>query len=73
MTAAPCGLRLTLQASVTHQPGVEVQVGRMTASDATDTRRQRLWAEADRVNQGDYTKYQSRTDRQIPVVVLSPT
>jgi hypothetical protein len=42
------------------------------ASDATDTRRQRLWTQADRVNQGGYTKYQSRTDRQIPVVVLSP-
>lgn len=55
----------------------EVQVGReripVTGSDATGERRERLWAEADRVNKGGYSTYQSRTERQIPVVVLSPT
>lgn len=59
-----------------HAPA-EVQVGRMTvavtATDATDDSRERMWAEADRVNRGGYTKYQTRTERHIPVVVLSPT
>ena len=32
--------------------------------------RSRLWARADDVNQGQYTIYQSRTKRTIPVVVL---
>ena len=32
--------------------------------------RSRLWARADDVNQGQYTIYQSRTKRAIPVVVL---
>ena len=54
----------------------EIQVGReriaVTAADATCDRREQLWAEADRVNRGQYSTYQSRTDRQIPVVVLTP-
>lgn len=54
----------------------EIQVGRqripVVAADATGDRRDRLWAEADRVNKGGYTNYQSRTERRIPVVVLSP-
>lgn len=57
-------------------PNVVIQVGphavEVVASTATGERRKRLWAEADRVNKGSYAKYQSRTDREIPVVVLSP-
>jgi deazaflavin-dependent oxidoreductase (nitroreductase family) len=55
----------------------EIQIGRertaVTASDASGERRKRLWAEADRVNKGGYSRYQSNTDREIPVVVLSPS
>lgn len=55
----------------------EIQVGRervtVTANDATGERRERLWAEADRINKGGYSTYQSRTEREIPVVVLTPT
>ena len=54
----------------------EIQVGRqrmaVTARDATGEHRERLWAEADRVNKGGYSNYQSRTEREIPVVVLTP-
>ena len=54
----------------------EIQIGRertaVTASDAAGKRRERLWGEADRINKGGYNTYQSRTERQIPVVVLSP-
>ncbi len=57
-------------------PEVVVQVGPdavdVTASTATGERRDALWTEADRVNKGGYTKYQSRTEREIPVVVLTP-
>ncbi len=55
----------------------EIQIGRerrsVSALDATGDRRQRLWAEADRINKGGYSIYQSRTTREIPVVVLTPT
>ena len=58
------------------QPDVEIQIGRerirVRARDATDDERPRLWAEANRVNGGQYDVYQSRTDRRIPVVVLEP-
>lgn len=58
------------------QPDVELQVGTRTiaarASVAEGEQRDRLWAAADEVNKGQYTAYQSRTDRQIPVVVLTP-
>lgn len=58
------------------QPDVEIQVGTDTiaarASVAEGEQRDRLWAAADEVNKGQYTTYQSRTDRQIPVVVLTP-
>ncbi len=58
------------------QPDVEIQIGTTTipvrASIAEGEQRDRLWAEADEVNKGQYSTYQSRTDRQIPVVVLTP-
>ena len=55
---------------------VEIQVGRQRiparARVAEGEERARLWARADEVNQGQYTVYQSRTSRAIPVVVLEP-
>jgi deazaflavin-dependent oxidoreductase (nitroreductase family) len=56
------------------RPEAEVQVGReripVLARVAEGEERDRLWAEGNRVNQGSYDTYQSRTERQIPVVVL---
>ncbi len=56
------------------QPDVEIQVGReripVRASVADGEQRARIWARADEVNQGQYTVYQSRTKRPIPVIVL---
>jgi F420H(2)-dependent quinone reductase len=58
------------------EPNVEIQVGReripVHARIAEGEERSRLWARADDVNQGQYTIYQSRTKRPIPVVVLEP-
>jgi deazaflavin-dependent oxidoreductase (nitroreductase family) len=58
------------------EPNVEIQVGReriaVRARVAAGEERSRLWARADDVNQGQYTIYQSRTRRSIPVVVLEP-
>ena len=57
-------------------PDVEIQVGRerlpVRARVAKGKERERIWAVADEVNQGTYTDYQSRTERKIPVIVLSP-
>jgi F420H(2)-dependent quinone reductase len=57
-------------------PDVEIQVGRQRlpvhARVAAGDERSRLWAKADEVNKGQYTTYQSRTEREIPVVVLEP-
>jgi hypothetical protein len=39
---------------------------------AEGAERERLWARADEINKGQYASYQSRTERQIPVVVLEP-
>ena len=56
------------------EPNVEIQVARervpVRARIAKGEERSRLWARADDVNQGQYTIYQSRTKRAIPVVVL---
>lgn len=58
------------------EPNVEIQVGReripVRARIAQGEERTRLWARADEVNQGQYTIYQARTKRTIPVVVLEP-
>jgi deazaflavin-dependent oxidoreductase (nitroreductase family) len=55
-------------------PDVEIQIGReripVKARVAEGEERERLWAKANEVNQGQYDTYQSRTDRKIPVVVL---
>jgi F420H(2)-dependent quinone reductase len=62
--------------NLTSRPEVEIQVGRQRiparARVAEGEERARLWARADEVNQGQYDEYQSRTKRQIPVVVLEP-
>ena len=62
--------------NLTAHPDVEIQVGReripVRARIAEGETRSRLWARADAVNQGQYTTYQSRTSRAIPVVVLEP-
>ena len=62
--------------NLTAEPNVEIQVGRertpVRARIAEGEERSRLWARADDVNQGQYTIYQSRTKRPIPVVVLEP-
>ncbi len=58
------------------QPDIEIQVGReripVRARIPEGDERERLWAKADEVNKGQYAAYQSRTDRTIPVVVLTP-
>ncbi|MEX0664336.1 MAG: nitroreductase family deazaflavin-dependent oxidoreductase [Acidimicrobiia bacterium] len=57
-------------------PDVEVQVGRkripVRARAAEGDERSKLWAEADKINQGGYERYQKLTDRKIPVIVLDP-
>lgn len=57
-------------------PDVEIQVGRrripVRARIAAGEERARLWARADDVNRGQYAVYQTRTAREIPVVVLEP-
>ncbi len=62
--------------NLTANPEVEIQIGRdrlrVRARTAEGEERARIWATADAVNQGTYAEYQSRTDRQIPVVVLEP-
>ena len=62
---------LNLQAD----PNVTVQVGRdrraMTARTANQEERSRLWPKLVAMY-ADYASYQSWTDRQIPVVILSP-
>ena len=62
--------------NLTAHPDVEIQVGRqrikVRARVAEGEERARLWASADEINQGQYAVYQSRTRRQIPVVVLTP-
>ena len=62
--------------NLTNDPDVEIQVGReripVRARIAHDEERSRLWTRADDVNKGQYTEYQARTSREIPVVVLEP-
>lgn len=56
-------------------PTTTVQVGReqrkVVAHEATGDERERLWPRVVE-NYGDYETYRGRTDRVIPVVVLSP-
>ena len=57
-------------------PEAEIQVGRsvvpVRAHVAEGEERERIWANADKVNKGVYGRYQRGTERQIPVVVLEP-
>jgi len=57
-------------------PDAEIQLGRhrlpVHARVAEGEERTRLWDRADQVNKGTYSTYQSRTGREIPVVVLEP-
>lgn len=56
-------------------PSTSVQIGRETrpvvAREATTEERQRLWPRLAEMYP-DYDVYQRRTERQIPVVILSP-
>jgi deazaflavin-dependent oxidoreductase (nitroreductase family) len=64
--------------NVEAKPDVEFQVGRrrfpatarvVTAGDASYPR---LWEAVNANNHGRYRRYQTRTDRKIPVVVITP-
>ena len=63
---------LNLQAS----PATTVQVGRerrrVVARQATTEERKRLWPDLIAMYP-DYAVYQHRTERELPVIVLSPT
>lgn len=56
------------------RPDAEVQVGReripVRARVAEGDERAGVWADANRINDGGYDNYQSRTTRVIPVVIL---
>ena len=60
-------------------PDVEIQIGRerkrATARvvERGDPDFDRLWKIVDDNNKGRYTEYQNRTDRQIPVVAITPS
>ncbi|MEO1063887.1 MAG: nitroreductase family deazaflavin-dependent oxidoreductase [Actinomycetota bacterium] len=58
------------------EPEVTVQRRRTAAPYvahvATGDERARWWQRCDAVNRGRYTAYQQQTEREIPVVVLSP-
>ena len=62
--------------NLTAQPEVEVQIGRrripVRARVAEGDERAQLWDAANKVNDGQYDTYQSRTERTIPVVVHEP-
>jgi deazaflavin-dependent oxidoreductase (nitroreductase family) len=59
-------------------PDVEIQVGTKRVPvhahfvEVGDPDRDRLWQLADSKNGGRYTAYQLKTDRQIPLIVLTP-
>lgn len=57
-------------------PDVEIQAGRtrlpVRARLATEEERPALWEKANAANSGRYDRYQSCTERRIPVVVLEP-
>jgi deazaflavin-dependent oxidoreductase (nitroreductase family) len=65
--------------NLTAEPNVEVQVGRerrpATARvvDRGDPDFERLWRLVNENNSGRYDGYQEKTERQIPVVVLTPS
>ncbi len=56
-------------------PNVEIQIGaektKMTARDASDEEKAALWPKLVKMYP-DYDDYQARTERNIPVLILSP-
>ena len=60
-------------------PDVEVQIGRerrrgtARVVERGDPDFDRLWKIVDENNRGRYAEYQERTDRQIPVVAITPS
>jgi deazaflavin-dependent oxidoreductase (nitroreductase family) len=60
------------------KPEVELRVGRQQFAatarvvDGDDPEHQRLWEIVNANNHGRYRRYQTRTARKIPVVVLTP-
>jgi len=65
----------TWYSNLTEEPRVRVQVGRQTrpmvARTADEPERARWWPKIEAAYDG-YRQYQSRTDREIPVVFLEP-
>ena len=65
--------------NIRSDPNVSVQVGRRKAPaiarvvDGDDPEHSRLWVLMNRVNGDRYAGYQSRTDRPIALVTLTPT
>jgi F420H(2)-dependent quinone reductase len=62
--------------NVQKNPDVGVQIGRertrMRARIADASERERLWPLVNRNNADRYDAYQAKTEREIPLVVLSP-
>ena len=65
-------LNLEADPDVVAQVGVRKRDVRATALRPGDHDYDRLFAICDKVNKGTYAAYQRKTDRPIPVVVLSP-
>ena len=65
-------LNLESDPDVVAQVGVRKHPVRATALRPGHPDYDRLFAICDKVNKGTYTAYQRKTDRPIPVVVLSP-
>ncbi len=64
--------------NLTAQPDTEIQIGRTTVPVRArvvlpdDPGYERMWDTMNKVNHGNYRKYQEKTTRPIPVVELSP-
>lgn len=62
--------------NIQKKPTIGVQIGRerrqMRSRVADAAERARLWPLVNELNAGRYDVYQSRTDREIPLVILSP-
>jgi deazaflavin-dependent oxidoreductase (nitroreductase family) len=65
--------------NLTAEPSVDVQVGRERRPAKArvvghdDAGFDRLWRLVNENNKGRYDRYQAKTERQIPIVVLSPS
>ena len=65
--------------NVVANPDVEVQVGtdrqpgRARIVDGSDPERDRLWRLVNENNKDRYDAYQAKTDREIPVVAITPS